>query len=262
MTASPRRVRRRGSAGRSTIRDDGDATGSGSGSAPGGELSPPSGAGDAVLVERLKQGDEEAFLCLLEDHGHTLRRIARMYATDAVAEEVVQETWIAVIRGLGVSRSGVAQDVDREDPHEHRPEPWQARGATRSRSRRSSIPRPRREFAVAPDAIPGSGRPRPGRLDLIPRAVGRATGGTLPVDRGSRGRPCGDRCSATFPARSRHASRCGRLVVGGRVGGSPYHPGVISVFFYTADGRVSAQLSSRPWLRRASRRGCDREWSR
>ena len=53
-----------------------------------------------MLVERLKQGDEEAFLCLLEDHGYTLRRIARMYATDAVAEEVVQETWIAVIRGL------------------------------------------------------------------------------------------------------------------------------------------------------------------
>ena len=53
-----------------------------------------------MLVERLKRGDEQAFLGLVEDQGRSLRRIARMYATDAVAEEVVQETWIAVIRGL------------------------------------------------------------------------------------------------------------------------------------------------------------------
>ena len=86
-------------AGRS-VRDDACAAGSGSASAIAGEASPPSGRRDAVLAERLKQGDEEAFLGLIEDHGRSLRRIARLYAPDAVAEEVVQETWIAVIEGL------------------------------------------------------------------------------------------------------------------------------------------------------------------
>jgi RNA polymerase sigma-70 factor (ECF subfamily) len=53
-----------------------------------------------MLIARLRQGDEAAFLGLLRDHGGTFRRIARLYASDAVAEEVVQETWIAVIQGL------------------------------------------------------------------------------------------------------------------------------------------------------------------
>lgn len=55
---------------------------------------------DATLVERLRAGDETAFIRLLELHGATLRRIARIYATDAVADEIVQETWIAVLRGI------------------------------------------------------------------------------------------------------------------------------------------------------------------
>src|SRR5512147_2823910 len=66
---------------------------------PHAALAPIKGE-DAVLVERLKQGDEAAFLVLVEDNSRSLRRIARLYATDAVAEEVVQDTWIAVIRGL------------------------------------------------------------------------------------------------------------------------------------------------------------------
>lgn len=65
-----------------------------------GDSPPPRGGGDAILIARLKQGDEAAFLGLVNDHGGTLRRIARLYASDAVAEEVVQETWIAVIQGL------------------------------------------------------------------------------------------------------------------------------------------------------------------
>ena len=178
-----------------------------------------------MLVERLKQGDEEAFLCLLEDHGHTLRRIARMYATDAVAEEVVQETWIAVIRGLDrfEGRASLRTWIVKILMNIAR-----NRGEREGRQIPFSAfvdPAATPESAVDPDRFPGSGRPFPGRLDLIPPAVGRATGGALPVDRGGRGRPCGDRGSATFPARSRHASRRGRLVVGGRVRGSPYHPG-------------------------------------
>jgi len=64
------------------------------------DASSPNARGDALLVDRLKQGDEAAFLGLVEGHSNSLRRIARLYVQDAVAEEVVQETWIAVIRGL------------------------------------------------------------------------------------------------------------------------------------------------------------------
>jgi RNA polymerase sigma-70 factor (ECF subfamily) len=55
---------------------------------------------DATLVDRLRAGDEAAFIRLLALHGATLRRIARIHATDAVADEIVQETWIAVLRGI------------------------------------------------------------------------------------------------------------------------------------------------------------------
>jgi RNA polymerase sigma-70 factor (ECF subfamily) len=74
----------------------------GSGSTPAiiGNSIPPGGGGEAMLIARLKQGDEAAFLGLVREHGGTLRRIARLYASNAVAEEVVQETWIAVIQGL------------------------------------------------------------------------------------------------------------------------------------------------------------------
>ena len=53
------------------------------------------------LVEGLRRGDEAAFRRLVTEEGGTLLRVARNYAqTDAVAEEVVQETWIAVIDGI------------------------------------------------------------------------------------------------------------------------------------------------------------------
>jgi RNA polymerase sigma-70 factor (ECF subfamily) len=55
---------------------------------------------DDQLLARLRAGDEAAFGSLVERHGRLLVRLARMYATDAVADEVVQETWIAVLRGL------------------------------------------------------------------------------------------------------------------------------------------------------------------
>lgn len=58
------------------------------------------GGSEAILVERLRMGDEAAFIGLVERHHGVLRRIARLYATESVAEEVVQETWIAVLRGL------------------------------------------------------------------------------------------------------------------------------------------------------------------
>lgn len=57
---------------------------------------------DGDLVERLRQGDEEAFMKLVARHHDSMLRVARSYVrSDAVAEEVVQDTWLAALRGLG-----------------------------------------------------------------------------------------------------------------------------------------------------------------
>jgi RNA polymerase sigma-70 factor (ECF subfamily) len=56
---------------------------------------------DLALVERLRAGDEAAYMALVDDLGPSMRRIARMYVkTDAVADEVVQDAWLGVLQGL------------------------------------------------------------------------------------------------------------------------------------------------------------------
>jgi RNA polymerase sigma-70 factor, ECF subfamily len=53
------------------------------------------------LVEALRAGDEETFASLVDSYSGALVRLARMYVSSAaVAEEVVQETWVGVIRGI------------------------------------------------------------------------------------------------------------------------------------------------------------------
>lgn len=56
---------------------------------------------DAELVSALQQGDESAFLTLVERYHATMVRVARGYvASRAVAEEVAQETWLGVLQGI------------------------------------------------------------------------------------------------------------------------------------------------------------------
>ena len=56
---------------------------------------------DLGLVEALRAGDEDAFMMLVERYQAAMLRIARMYvSTPAVAEEVVQDAWLGVLRGL------------------------------------------------------------------------------------------------------------------------------------------------------------------
>ena len=58
-------------------------------------------AGQAELVAALRAGDEQAFTALIEELGPSMLRVARMYvSTRAVAEDVVQETWLAVLSGI------------------------------------------------------------------------------------------------------------------------------------------------------------------
>jgi RNA polymerase sigma-70 factor (ECF subfamily) len=56
---------------------------------------------EAALVARLREGDEAAFMELIDRYGATMVRVAQMYVRDrATAEEVVQETWLAVLNGI------------------------------------------------------------------------------------------------------------------------------------------------------------------
>jgi RNA polymerase sigma-70 factor, ECF subfamily len=61
----------------------------------------PTPSEDLALVERLRAGDESAFMELVDQLQPTMLRVARMYvSTTAVAEEVVQDAWLGVLRGL------------------------------------------------------------------------------------------------------------------------------------------------------------------
>ena len=52
-------------------------------------------------MEALRRGDEAAFVVLVDQYHAALVRMARAYvSSQAVAEEVAQETWLGVLRGL------------------------------------------------------------------------------------------------------------------------------------------------------------------
>jgi RNA polymerase sigma-70 factor (ECF subfamily) len=53
------------------------------------------------ILARLRDGDEEAFCALVRRHSPSMLRVAMAFVSRrAVAEEVVQETWLNVLRGL------------------------------------------------------------------------------------------------------------------------------------------------------------------
>jgi RNA polymerase sigma-70 factor (ECF subfamily) len=57
--------------------------------------------GDHALVAGLLAGDEQAFERLVAAHHGAMLRFARIFTTKTdVAEEVVQDTWLTVLRGL------------------------------------------------------------------------------------------------------------------------------------------------------------------
>ncbi len=56
---------------------------------------------DQALLSRLRTGDEEAFTALVARHDGALRRVARTFVrTPSAVEDVVQDTWLGVVRGL------------------------------------------------------------------------------------------------------------------------------------------------------------------
>lgn len=69
-----------------------------------GETGPqrvPPNADEAGLIRRLRGGDEEAFATLVDLHHAAMVRLARGYVRSrAVAEEVAQEAWLGLLRGI------------------------------------------------------------------------------------------------------------------------------------------------------------------
>ncbi len=62
-------------------------------------------ADDLYLIEQLRNGNEAAFEALIDRYATAMLRLAMVYVRAwAVAEEVVQETWLAVLESLVASR--------------------------------------------------------------------------------------------------------------------------------------------------------------
>jgi RNA polymerase sigma-70 factor, ECF subfamily len=57
--------------------------------------------GEEEIIERLRRGDDEAFATLVERYHLPMVRLALTFVPNrSVAEEVVQDTWMGVIRGI------------------------------------------------------------------------------------------------------------------------------------------------------------------
>lgn len=69
------------------------------------------GEEEQLLVKRLRHGDQAAFTSLVRQHHMPMVLLARTYVTnDAVAEEVAQDAWAAMLKGIDgfEERSSVA----------------------------------------------------------------------------------------------------------------------------------------------------------
>lgn len=56
---------------------------------------------EASVIAALREGDETAFAQLVDQHTSSMLRVARGYVSShEIAEEVVQETWIALVKGV------------------------------------------------------------------------------------------------------------------------------------------------------------------
>ena len=56
---------------------------------------------EVTLLDELRAGNEAAFTRLVEGYHPSLVRLARLFVQDeTIAEELAQETWLAVLQGL------------------------------------------------------------------------------------------------------------------------------------------------------------------
>ena len=134
---------------------------------------------DARLVEGLRAGDEAAFAELMREYGAGMLRVAQMYVSSrAVAEEVVQEAWLGVLKGIGrfEGRSSlktwlfriVANTAKTRAVREARSIPFSALGAEGDD-----------ESSVDPDRFLGAGERFPGHWAVPPQSWGGVPEGRL-----------------------------------------------------------------------------------
>jgi RNA polymerase sigma-70 factor (ECF subfamily) len=58
-------------------------------------------AGEQELLRALRDRQESAFVELIRSYHSSMLRVARIYVSSrTVAEEVIQETWVGVLRGI------------------------------------------------------------------------------------------------------------------------------------------------------------------
>src|SRR3954447_24174254 len=111
---------------------------------------------DAPLVDRLRDGDEAAFMELVERHHGALVRLAQSFVSSrAVAEEVAQETWLGVLNGIDrfEGRSSLKTWIFRILVNRAK-----TRGERESRSRPFSSLESSDQAAVDPDRFHTKGR--------------------------------------------------------------------------------------------------------
>jgi RNA polymerase sigma-70 factor, ECF subfamily len=125
-------------------------------------------AGERDLVEALQHGDEAAFASLVDELTPSMLRVARLYVSNqAVAEEVVQEAWVGVLRGIDrfESRSSLKTWIFRILTNTAK-----TRGIREARSVPFSSLADDGEPAVDPDRFLGDGSRFPGHWAAPPRA--------------------------------------------------------------------------------------------
>lgn len=118
---------------------------------------------DLRLVQALLAGDEQAFMMLVDRYGPAMLRLAMMYVpTRAVAEDVVQDAWVGVLKGLDrfQGRSSLRTWIFRILVNTAKTRGLKERRAIPFSSLWS--PDPESEPAVDPDRFRPAGDPRPG----------------------------------------------------------------------------------------------------
>jgi RNA polymerase sigma-70 factor, ECF subfamily len=67
-----------------------------------GAVHPSPDPAETALLTALRAGDEQAFGQLVDRYHASMVRVARAYvATKEAAEDVVQDAWIGLVKGLG-----------------------------------------------------------------------------------------------------------------------------------------------------------------
>jgi len=132
-----------------------------------GERTVDAASEEAVLLARLRAGDERAFETLVNRHHGTMLAVARTYVkTHASAEEVVQEAWLGVLKGLDrfEGRSSLKTWILRIVVNIAR-----TRGVRDARSVPfSSLAPEGEEPAVSPDRFRGANEAFPGHWNRYP----------------------------------------------------------------------------------------------